>query len=332
MSEALSWQDRVTKAARHTPQRPYEDNETSCKNLEREYGFDFDEFLCPVRGNDRNYMIGPLARGWWTIWFPTHAEKGMKTGGQWHPLHEWEDRIAAAVRPESSHSGVPGLSWTINILPFLPDESEVLAGKLSEWFAMSPTPNFGRMFADNWRTHMRGAMSGLAAIVTWRWDGSETFDITPDHAVRTVDAALDILGLGLDAPAAQLKEETPMDEKVAGAAAPKDKGHQDKPTGEIDFGAALRFPQAADDRGQAVWLISPPSDVATQYGIPEDAVTFKVRNDGTGRLKVYEGNKPDLEASKVRTMDDRPVRLPWSCLEISISVAQQKATGARGKR
>ena len=60
MSDALSWQDRVTKAARHTPQRPYEDNETSCKNLEREYGFDFDEYLCPIRGNDRNYMVGPI--------------------------------------------------------------------------------------------------------------------------------------------------------------------------------------------------------------------------------------------------------------------------------
>ena len=97
------------------------------------------------------------------------------------------------------------------------------------------------MFTDAWYAHMRGSMSGLDAIVTWSRDGSETFDITPDHAVRTVDAALDILGLGLDARAEQPKEEKPMAEKVAGAAVPKDKGPQAKPSGEIDFGEAVMF-------------------------------------------------------------------------------------------
>ena len=335
MSDALSWQDRVTKAARHTPQRPYEDNETSCKNLEREYGFVFDEFLCPIKGNDRNYMVGPLARGWWTIWFPTHAEKGMKTGGQWHPLHEWEDRIAAAVRPKSSHSGVPGLSWTINILPFLPDESEVLADKMSEWFAMSPTPNFGRMFADNWRNNMRGAMAGLAAIVTWRWDGSETFDITPDHAVRTVDAALDILGLGLDAPAEQPKEETPMDDESSRSSCAKRQRPPRQALGEIDFGEAVMFPIAPDAKGRASIGFAPPSQVmATEYGIPSEAVSFKVLNNGEGRLKVYEGDKEDLDASKVRTMERSPCPVPWGQRsKCSIPIAQQKATGASwGKR
>ena len=205
---------------------------------------------------------------------------------------------------------MPGLSWTINILPFLPDESEVLADKLSEWFTKSVTPNFGPMFAENWRKHMRGAMAGLAAIVTWSRDGSETFDITPDHAVRTVDAALDILGLGLDAPAEQPKEKKPiMDDEVAGAAVPKDKGPQDKPTGEIDFGAAKKTPIPPDAKGRAQYVISTPPPIITEYGIPPEAVTLKVLNNGEGRLRVYEGDKEDLDTSKVRTMENHAVRL-----------------------
>ena len=164
------------------------------------------------------------------------------------------------------------------------------------------------MFAENWRKNMRGAMSGLAEIVTWSRDGSETFDIKPDHAVRTVDAALDILGLGLDAPAEQPKEEKPMADKVAGAAVPKDKGPQDKPTGEIDFGAAVMFPIESDAKGRAQYRVAPPSQVITEYGIPSEAVTFKVLNNGEGRLKVYEGDKEDLDTSKVRTMENHAVR------------------------
>ena len=47
MSDALSWQDRVTQAARHTPQRPYEDNETSCRNLDVNTALSLTSFSVP---------------------------------------------------------------------------------------------------------------------------------------------------------------------------------------------------------------------------------------------------------------------------------------------
>ena len=40
MSENMSWDDRVRHAARRYRNRPYEDNETSYKNLRDTYGFD----------------------------------------------------------------------------------------------------------------------------------------------------------------------------------------------------------------------------------------------------------------------------------------------------
>ena len=182
----------------------------------------------------------------------------------------------------------------------------MLAGKLNEWFEKSVTPNFGPMFADNWRKNMRGAMSGLDAIVTWSQSGLVTFDIAPDNAVRTIDKALDILGLGLDAQAEQPKDEKPMDDKVAEAEVTRDKtGPQDKVFEEIDFGASVYERHSEDHKG-VVYQVSPPGDVATRYEIPEEAVTFLVRSkDGEGRLFIHDDDEDDT--ASVRSMAQHPV-------------------------
>ena len=191
MSETMSWSDRVRKAARRYPNRPYEDNETSYKNLRDTYGFEFDEYLCPIRSKDRNFMVGTFGQeGWWTFWFPTHAEKN----NQFHLLREWGDGIAAAVRPRGK--AAYELSWSMNVLPFLPEEALALSEVLNEWFVQSSAKNFRTDFADLWRNQMRAAVSNLSAIVTWSKDGTQSYDVKPGDAVQTIDGALGILGLG----------------------------------------------------------------------------------------------------------------------------------------
>ena len=240
MSETMSWSDRVRRAARRYPNRPYEDNETSYKNLRDTYGFEFDEYLCPIRGKDRNYMVGPFGQaGWWTFWFPTHAEKN----DQFHLLHEWEDRIAAAVKPRARNAAYE-LSWTINILPFLPEGSQPLSDILRGWFEQSAVKDFGPMFADAWRKQMRAAVSNLSAIVTWSKDGAYTYDIKPAEAVRVIDQALGILGLG----------QTPTDKM--GNAMPAAAAPRVAPSGRADtiramFQRNLYRPDEQEGRSQA---------------------------------------------------------------------------------
>ena len=172
----------------------------------------------------------------------------------------------------------------------------MLADKLSEWFAMSAIfQTFGRMFADALVcNNMRGAMAGLAAIVTWRHGmDRETFDITPDHAVRTVDAALDILGLGLDAPAEQPKEEKPI---MADESSRSSCAQRQRPPRQAFGGHRLRrcrdVPASHLTREAASAVCAFHSHLRmllqTQYGIPEEAVKFKVLGMmATGRLRVF---------------------------------------------
>ena len=75
----------------------------------------FDEYLCPIRGKDRNYMMGPFGQaGWWTIWFPTDAEKTQQVS---HLLYEWEDRIAACGEAEGTECCLRTLVDDQHVLP-----------------------------------------------------------------------------------------------------------------------------------------------------------------------------------------------------------------------
>ena len=322
MSETMSWVDRVKKGARRYPYRPYENNERSYKDLRDTYGFEFDEYLCPIRGKDRNYMIGTFGQeGWWTFWFPTHAEKN----NQFHPLREWGDGIAAAVKPRGK--AAYELSWSMNVLPFLPEGALELSGILNEWFVQSSAKNFSTDFADLWRKQMRAAVSNLSAIVTWSRDGTQTFDIKSDDAVQTIDQALEILGLGKPAEQPEeadvskvtdlVKEKTgadgPFPEPHVGgmAAAIRDKVPQEKPVAGpkvIDFGPAANiFPVRVPVQEGRMYDVAPPLEVIQDWGIPDEGVTFFVRPDGAGRLRIYEGNKADLAESRVQDMDRHPV-------------------------
>ena len=304
MSETMSWSERVKKGARRYPYRPYENNETSYKNLCNTYGFQFDEYLCPIRGKDRNYMVGPFGQeSWWTIWFPTDAEKNNKP----HLLREWEDRIAAAVKPRGK--AVYELSWAINVLPLLPEGSQPLSDILRGWFEQSAVNNFGQMFADAWRDRMRGAVANMSAIVTWSRDGSQSYDIKSAEAVRVIDKALEILGLSK--PPEPTREESAMPAtKDAQARAAADKPGPQEKLSLVDFGESVnKFLTKRGKRGGRLYLIAPPAEVAEEWGLPEEAVSFFVRPDGAGRLRVYEGNKEDLDTSRVQDMDRHPVSL-----------------------
>ena len=117
-------------------------------------------------------------QGWWTFWFPTHAEKN----DQFHLLHEWEDRIAAAVKPRARNAAYE-LSWSMNVLPLLPEDPVTVAEILRGWFEQSAVKDFGAKFADAWRRSNARAVSNLSAIVTWSKDGAHTYDIKPAEAV-----------------------------------------------------------------------------------------------------------------------------------------------------
>ena len=58
-------------------------------------------------------------------------------------------------------------------------------------------------------------------------------------------------------------------------------------------------------KGHKVYGVAPDGKTAQAWGIPADAVTFVVRKDGTGRVRVYEGDKEDLDTSKVQDMDGK---------------------------
>ena len=87
-----------------------------------------------------------------------------------------------------------------------------------------------------------------------------------------------------------------MENPTAGIST-KDKGPVEK---MIDLGDANYW--AIPTPKGTLFQVAPPLDVTKSWGLPPDSVTFMVNDKGVGRLRFYEGDKEDLNTSKVQSM------------------------------
>ena len=306
----MLWTDRVRTAARSG--LPYIDNETSYKQLSTGYGFEFDDNLTPIRGKDRNYAVGPLAAGWWCFYYPSHAERF----GRPHHFSAWGDRIVAALQKgrTSGYGGgfLPEISYTMNLLPFLLDGAQAVAEQLR---LLNPASHAG--IAEHWVKVFRPAYGQIKKIVCWDPDGTFRGAIEPNFAVKALEEAFEIVGISTAPAATQEGKPMMMTEAerraMAETAGESDKGPQDKPIARakiIDLGASATFWQTGTTKnGHLIYDVAPAAEAVQEWGIPDDAVTLLVRTDnGTGRMRIFEGEKTDLDASKVRAMDGKIMR------------------------
>ena len=78
---------------------------------------------------------------------------------------------------------------------------------------------------------------------------------------------------------------------------------QARPVKVIDFGDdPNRWMTYEDEKGNLIYSVAPAPELSKVWGIPADGVTLRVRFDGESRLRVYEGNKVDLDTSNVQEM------------------------------
>ena len=195
----------------------------------------------------------------------------------------------------------------MNLLPFLLDGAQTVAEQLR---LLNPASHAG--IAEHWVKVFRPAYGQIKKIVCWHPDGSFSGVIESNFAVKVLEEAFEIVRIKPESAAATTSPEVrtvtekEMRAMQAAAGGEPNKDPQGKPTAAkvIDLGAIPNLWPIQQEAGRRALFGVAPSPVAVaDYGIPEDAVTLRVRGDGTGRLRIYEGNKADLERSKVRDMD-----------------------------
>ena len=176
------WTDKVQMAARSG--LPYIDNETSYFQMRDQYGFEFDDNLTPIRGQDRNYAVGPLARGWWCFYYrATRSERNRRTTSK----HGATGSSAALQKGRTSGYGggfLPEISYTMNLLPFLPDGAQAVAEQLR---LLNPASHAG--IAEHWVKVFRPAYGQITKIVCWATDGSVSGEIEPNRAIDILEEA-----------------------------------------------------------------------------------------------------------------------------------------------
>ena len=282
-----AWQERLRTAA--ASRRPFIENEAAYYRM-RNQGWEFDSNLTPIRGIDRNYAVGALARGWWCFYFPSHAQKM----GNPHPFAPWGSSIAAAIRKErtTGYAGnaLPGISFTMNLLPFLPDGVEAVKRIINSFDASTR-----HILRESWGDIIRPCYDEIADIVCWRQDGEGTIEVSPKEAVRIIDEALGSMSPGAANNAPRREAMKEPQEKVT----------------TVDLGdTATIWPiRTRPKDGAMIYGVAPDDKAATEWGIPPEAVTFIKRMDGKGRLRIYEGDKEHLDTSKVSALAGKFVKI-----------------------
>ena len=302
------WTDRVIAGARSG--RPYEDNETSYNQLVRNYGFVFDENLTPIRGNDRNYAVGPLARGWWCFYYPSHAEKERQP----HLFSPWGDRIVAAVQKgrTSGYGGtmLPEISFTMNLLPFLGDGAGAVAKALETF-----NPASLKILEELWPTTFKPAYDQIKKIVYWRPDGTFAGEVNPKTAVRIIEEAMSDHGIIAPRPAMVANEP-----KETAAVEAKDKDPIEKPAHRkgIDLGSPVIFRIAEDFKKGNLYAVALPATglpevlepVADEDGGEGDDLVIRARPDGTARMRWQTTGTEALDGLPV-TLFGVTVKMQW---------------------
>ena len=180
-----AWQKRLITASKSG--RPHIENQASYNRMRNE-GWEFDDNLTPVRGRDRNYAVGAFPRGWWCFYYPSHAQHT----GDPHPFSPWGNGIVAAIRKGSTagYAGdsLPGISFTMNLLPFLPDGVEAVKLVIDGLNEASRA-----ILYKSWLPHFRPCYDEIAEIACWRPDGYFHCMVSPKEAVRIIDAALGVV-------------------------------------------------------------------------------------------------------------------------------------------